>query len=143
MQATEANPLVQFSKFNNFLWVCWFLGIHLSNFVPPWKLDNPYYHRHTVLQCVLNFFAPLVPSLCPYLQQWCSNHSTLYSSLFGSGTITMTKFDEFWPTIRKPNKSVKSDSILWKMFLMYAAEYSLTWHQHCCPLHQFILLKVS
>ena len=35
----------QFSKFNNFLWVRWFLGKNLSNFVSPvWKLDNPYYH---------------------------------------------------------------------------------------------------
>ena len=37
--------LHQFSKFNNFLWICWFLCKNLSNFVPPaWKLDNPYYH---------------------------------------------------------------------------------------------------
>jgi hypothetical protein len=38
-------PLTQFSKFNNFLWVYWFLGKNLSNFVPPvWKLHNPYCH---------------------------------------------------------------------------------------------------
>ena len=38
-------PLIQFSKFNNFLWGCWFLGKNLSNFVPPvWKLHNPYCH---------------------------------------------------------------------------------------------------
>jgi hypothetical protein len=30
-------PLVQFSKFKNFLWVCWFLGKNLSNFVPPFE----------------------------------------------------------------------------------------------------------
>ena len=37
--------LTQFSKFNNCLWVCWFLGKNLSNFVPPvWKLHNPYCH---------------------------------------------------------------------------------------------------
>ena len=36
----------QFSKFTNFLQVCWFLGKNLCNFVPPaWKLDNPYYHN--------------------------------------------------------------------------------------------------
>ena len=35
-----------FSKFNNFLWVRWFLGQNISNFVPPaWKLDNPYCHK--------------------------------------------------------------------------------------------------
>ena len=44
----DTSPLVQFSKFKNFLLVCWFLGKHLSNFVPPvWKLHNPY--CHTVL----------------------------------------------------------------------------------------------
>ena len=33
-----------FSKFNNFLWVCWFMSKNLFNFVPPdWKLDNLYY----------------------------------------------------------------------------------------------------
>ena len=45
----DTSPLTQFSKFNNFLWVCWFLGKNLSNFVPPvWKLHNPYCHNiHT------------------------------------------------------------------------------------------------
>ena len=42
-------PLTQFSKFNNFLWVCWFLGNNLSNFVPPvWKLHNPYCHTEDI-----------------------------------------------------------------------------------------------
>ena len=37
--------LIQFSKFNNFLWVCWFLGKNLSSFVPPvWKLHYSYCH---------------------------------------------------------------------------------------------------
>ena len=43
----DTSPLTQFSKFNNFLWVCWFLGKNLSNFVPLlWKLLNPYCHRY-------------------------------------------------------------------------------------------------
>ena len=38
-------PLHQFSKFKNFLWVCWWLGKNLSNFIyPVWKLHNPYCH---------------------------------------------------------------------------------------------------
>ena len=38
--------LIQFSKFKNFLCVCWFLGKNLSNFVPSvWKLHNPYCHN--------------------------------------------------------------------------------------------------
>ena len=52
------------TKFNNFLWVCWFLGKHLSNFVPPsWKLVNPYYHIcciHLVISFRL-YFTWLVP----------------------------------------------------------------------------------
>ena len=42
----DTSPFTQFSKFNNFLWVCWFLGKDLSNFVPPaWKIHNLYCHR--------------------------------------------------------------------------------------------------
>ena len=71
----DTSPLHQFSEFNNFLWVCWFLGKNLFNFVPPdWKPHNPYYHRGHCLShlcfplssfgCGLkNFcFPPLVPS---------------------------------------------------------------------------------
>ena len=42
----DTSPLHQFSKLNNSLWVCWFFGKNISNFVPPaWKLNNPYYHN--------------------------------------------------------------------------------------------------
>ena len=34
----DTSPLTQFSKLNNFLWVCWFLGKNLFDFVPP--LEN-------------------------------------------------------------------------------------------------------
>ena len=34
----DTSPLTQFWKFNNFLWVCWFLCKNLYNFVPP--LEN-------------------------------------------------------------------------------------------------------
>ena len=41
----DTSLLNQFSKFNSFLWVCWFLWKNLSNFVPPsWNLHNPYCH---------------------------------------------------------------------------------------------------
>ena len=36
------SPLVQFSKFNDFLWVCWFLCKNLSNFV---SLDLKLHNR--------------------------------------------------------------------------------------------------
>ena len=57
----DTSPLTQFSKFNNFLWVCWFLGKNLSNFVPlVWKLHNRYCHNtyHTyLLICFEHFYA--------------------------------------------------------------------------------------
>ena len=48
--------LIQNSKFNNFLLVCWFLGKNLSNFVSPiWKLHNPYCHtkEYTIASKIL------------------------------------------------------------------------------------------
>ena len=45
------SPLVQFSKFKNFLWVCWFLCKNLSNFVSlPCKFHNPYCHNVPIEQ---------------------------------------------------------------------------------------------
>ena len=42
----DTSPSIQFLKFNNCLWVGWFLGKNLSNFAPPvWKLHNPYCHN--------------------------------------------------------------------------------------------------
>ena len=38
-------PLRKFTKYNIFLWVCWFLAKNIFNFVSlPGNLDNPYYH---------------------------------------------------------------------------------------------------
>ena len=55
----DTSPLTQFSKFNSFLWVCWFLGKNLFNFVPPvWKLHNPYCHTaetgHRLVNCFVS-----------------------------------------------------------------------------------------
>ena len=42
--------LVQFSKFKNFLCICWFLGKNVSNFIyPVWKLHNLYCHTEHIL----------------------------------------------------------------------------------------------
>ena len=47
------SPLVQFSKFKKFLWVCWFLCKNLSNFVSlPWKFHNPYCHTWHPWVCI-------------------------------------------------------------------------------------------
>ena len=41
----NTSPLHQFLKFNNFIWVCWFLGKKYFQFCfPPRQLDNPYCH---------------------------------------------------------------------------------------------------
>ena len=52
----DSSSLIQNSKFNHFLWVCWFLGKNLSNFVPPvWKLHNPYCHNKEPDSPVLSY----------------------------------------------------------------------------------------
>ena len=44
----DTSPLHQFSKFNYFLCVSWFLGKNISNSVPPaWKLINMYINDNT------------------------------------------------------------------------------------------------
>ena len=54
----DTSPLHQFSKFNNFLWVYWFLGKNLSNFVPPaCKFDDPCYHNSEISFFNLTFQA--------------------------------------------------------------------------------------
>ena len=40
MPTFDTSPLHQFPKFENFLWVCWFLGKNHSNFVPP-RMKTP------------------------------------------------------------------------------------------------------
>ena len=45
MASYWGSPLVQFSKFKNLPWVCWFLCKNLSNLVSlPWKFHSPYCH---------------------------------------------------------------------------------------------------
>ena len=62
--------LHQFSKFNNFLWVCWFLGKNLSNFKPlACKLNNSHYHTDYIEQsyhtdCIEQRLRDLLRSVC-------------------------------------------------------------------------------
>ena len=64
----DSSPLHQFSKFNNFLWACWFLGKILFNFLlPAWKLHNLYYHN----------------SRGPGTHDWANNHD-IYDHCYDS-----------------------------------------------------------
>ena len=50
-------PTTKFSKFNNLLWECWFLGKNISDFVPPvWKLHNRIAIIFSMQVCYLFFF---------------------------------------------------------------------------------------
>ena len=86
----DTSPLTQFSKFDNFLWVCWFLGKNLSNFVPfIWKLHNPYCH---------NMYWHLSPhkkfsSCLPALKRGVKNGAT--RKIFGPSYFATAL--EFWP----------------------------------------------
>ena len=52
------SPLVQFSKFKNFLWICLFLGKNISNFIPPFE------NSITRIAIILNDHSKLVLKLC-------------------------------------------------------------------------------
>ena len=67
----DTSPLTQFSKFNNFLWVYWFFGKNLSNFVPP-RLKTP--------QPVLPYCSWCLFTLTFFGKVYFSN---MYSSLHG------------------------------------------------------------
>ena len=70
-------PLIQFSKYNNFFWVCWFLCKNLSNFVPPF--ENSTTRIAIVLACLsfgectarvkleLTDFSNVVGIICPLI----------------------------------------------------------------------------
>ena len=48
----DSLPLIQNTKFDNFLWLFWFSGKNLSNFVSPIrKLHNPYGHSLPQPRC--------------------------------------------------------------------------------------------
>ena len=71
----DSSPLNQFSKFMNFLWVCWFVGKNLSNFVSSWKLNNPYYHNirypvHIGAEFFWKFFWNLFCNFVVMGQKW-------------------------------------------------------------------------
>ena len=53
----DTHPLIQFSKFNNFLWVCWFIGKNLSNLYPPF--ENSTTHIAILLTCLLGLSSRL------------------------------------------------------------------------------------
>ena len=71
----DISPLTQFSKFNTFLWVCWFLGKNLSNFVPlVWKLHNRYCHSTYVVEIKSwHFLVPLPTAISCWIHQFLSD----------------------------------------------------------------------
>ena len=108
--------LTQFSKFNNFLWVCWFLGKNLSNFLPPvWKLHNSYCH---------NF---------PYL---CQNHVQEMRPCMGEAWWIRMLF--YWPRVNKycqhfprvhwkQNKQTKITYLLLQNYIVHMQNYLFTY----------------
>ena len=95
----DSSPLIQNSKFNSFLWVCWFLCKNLSNFVPPaWKLHNPYCHIHryaTVEQAVKALKIDILRTFQARLEMHCDN-------LFGDEiqvcqiSVSLMSWDRWW-----------------------------------------------
>ena len=112
-------PITQFSKFNNFLWVCWFLGKNFSNFVPPvWKLHDPYCHSAGIIRNAgtfqgnkvihiwkKNFLQPWALEICPKIEIYVGNWTEAPSIklLCGFTWIVVDKtifiFKKFWKKI--------------------------------------------
>ena len=57
----DTSPLHQFSRFNSFLWVCWFWGKNLSIFVPPLENSTTRTTIFNARLCFLNFFRTMYP----------------------------------------------------------------------------------
>ena len=64
----DTSPLTQFSKFNNFLRVGWFLGKNLSNFVPPVWNSTP-----VLPSCILHIAKFWQEFACWYLKSRVAN----------------------------------------------------------------------
>ena len=59
--------VLQFSKFDDFLCLCWFLVKNLSNFVPlHWKLHNRYCHNSCTTICVNKYVSGVLELLFLY-----------------------------------------------------------------------------
>ena len=77
-----------FLKFNNFLWLYWFLGKNLSNFVPPiWKLHNPYCHTYAHQKLMPQIFRPS-----------CCHAEVFFSRLQNKGGQNLVGFGNFSTT---------------------------------------------
>ena len=118
------SPLTQFSKSNNFRWVCWFLGKNLSNFVPSvWRLHNPYCHnaclwfyaRNQVMcqswsklkNCVESFFVLHIAEICKikgYTK--CCLHIAWICKIMG-----YTKSCKFFPFMKQ-----STVNLCWELF---------------------------
>ena len=75
----DTSPRHQSSKFNNLLWVCWFSGKHISNFV------SPDLKLHTSIAITCKYFLPTFvcsSQIHPYLCHWISVICLLKSRWF-------------------------------------------------------------
>ena len=87
-------PTHQFSKFNNFLWVFWFLGKNISNFVPQdWKLDNLYYNTMHTKIVLCKKARKKYLSHCT--DEWPNNEKVHYATLYMSALKMITSHCRF------------------------------------------------
>ena len=129
----DTSPLTQFSNFNNFLWVCWFLGKNLSSFVPPvWKLHNPYCHIVLyIIYCQHGshmFGLLLITNFCPLYFLW-GNVS------FGTcewGTFEFFKINWNWRQLSdRYSRWNQMRWIFWQLPFLQKYLFSLPHHLDC------------
>ena len=126
----DSSPLIQNSKFNDFLWVCWFLRKILSNFVTPaWKLHNLYCH---------SVDRSIRPDVVSRMVEYVQTHPGIFlrKGHFSCRAAIINYFTPFnhctGPSVFKVKNFVKTGLMvkIWGVFS----------HQLFCP---FLLLKIS
>ena len=101
--------------FINFLWICWFLGKNLYNFVSPiWKIHNPYCHiESTYSRCQLTSWKKIVAKwILPKIRNWWDCKFDLgFTNLSIKVRGVMDIFDscnscQFWEKVYRLDKSI-------------------------------------
>ena len=125
----NSSPLDQFSKFNNFLWICRFLEEQNSfQFcTPAWKLDNPYYHN--MYMHWLDFIAYKNEII-----RFTFGLLALFSTMFSSYRAVINKKGVFIVNyVRLPNRLWKFTWILTSLFFKWFYRVS---HSEDCKVNQ-------
>ena len=134
----DSSPLHQFSKFNNFLWVRWFLGnfFFLILVFPDLKLHNRYCHNNRIFGIIPNPLAKIhrdvTKSVDSFFENipligWEKNYYTCYyyftSLLFSEIQVFLKKKSNYnyllCPKTHNYHTTYNSTNIICMIYIMY------------------------